>query len=211
MRGARRALACAVLCTVMVVGVAAAQDARLDRLTPETRALVVPILDSARAAGLPTDPLIDRALEGTSKGASSALIASVLRRVAAELGRARDALGSGADAAELAAAADALRAGATPGVLVRLRDGLAGRRLTVPLGVTADLIARGVPADTAAALLIARARSARDAELLAFERSVARDIALGAAPTTAATTSALDLLNNIPAEGGASGPVKHKP
>lgn len=211
MRAAYRALVSAAVLSVLVAGVAAAQDARLERLTPETRALVVPILDSVRAAGLPTDPLIDRALEGTSKGASPTLIAAVLRRVASELGSARGVLGPAATPAELAAAADALRAGATPALLVRLRDALGGRRLTVPLGVTADLIARGVPADTAAALLIARARSAHDAELLAFERNVARDIALGASPTAAATTSLLNATSNIPGEGGTRGPARHKP
>ncbi len=210
MRSAFRTLACAVVLGVVTAGAAAAQDARLERLTPETRALVVPILDSVRAAGLPTDPLIDRALEGTSKGAAPELIATVLRRVAVDLSRARDALGAGADGAELAAAADALRAGATPALLVRLRDALGGRRLTVPLGVTADLIARGVPADTAAILLIARARSARDAELLAFERTVARDIALGATPIAAATSGVVGASAGIPGEA-APGPLRHKP
>lgn len=162
------------------------QDPRLDRLSPDARPLVASLLDSARAAGLPAEPLVDRALEGASKRAPVLLIAAAVRRLAADLGRAREALGPGAAPTELTAGADALRAGAPLDVLVRLRDALGVRRLAVPLGVTADLTARGVPADTAASLVIALAREVGDAELLAFQRDVERDIALGVAPLAAA-------------------------
>ena len=163
----------------------AQQDQRLDRLAPETRALVVPVMDSARAAGLPTHPLVERALEGTSKHAAPELIVAVVRRLVSDLARAREALGPDAGPEDLAAGADALRAGATPGVLQRLVRALGPGRLGVPLAVLADLTARGVPADTAATLTIARARSTSDADLLALERDVERDIALGATPLTA--------------------------
>jgi len=163
-----------------------AQDPRLDRLTADARTLVAPIIDSAGAAGLPAEPLVNRALEGASKGAPAPLIATAVRRLAADLGRSRDVLGPAAGAAELAAAADALRAGASPEVLRRLRDALGSRRLAVPLGVTADLTSRGVPADTAATLVITLARSVEDAQLLALQREVERDIALGAPPLAAA-------------------------
>lgn len=163
-----------------------AQDPRLDRLAPEARAPVTSLIDSARAAGLPAEPLVNRALEGTSKHAAAPLITAAVRRLAADLGRAREALGPAAGAAELVAAADALRAGASPSVLRRLRDALGPRHLAVPLGITADLTARGVPADTAATLVITLARSVADAELLALQREVERDIALGAPPIAAA-------------------------
>ena len=85
----------------------------------------------------------------------------------------------------LAAGPDALHAGAAPAVLQRLARALGRGRLAVPLAVTADLTARGVPADSAATLTLARARSTSDADLLALERDVERDIALGANPLTA--------------------------
>lgn len=163
-----------------------AQDPRLDRLAPDARAVVTHVVDSARTAGLPVEPLVDRALEGASKGAPAPLIAAAVRRLAADLGRARDVLGTATGPAELAAAADALRAGAPPDVILRLRNALGARRLAVPLGVTADLTARGVPADTAAALVITIARSVADADLLALQRDVERDIALGTPPLAAA-------------------------
>ena len=196
---------------------ASAQDVRLDRLAPDARAQVSGVIDSARAAGLPADPLVNRALEGASKGAPAPLIVQAVRRLAADLGRAREALGPTAGTVELAAAADALRAGASPGVLRRLRDALGVRRLAVPLGVTADLTSRGVPPDTAATLVITLARSVEDAQLLALEREVERDIALGAPPLAAAAgrlaTGDAYTLSAPTTVGGTPGtpPVRRKP
>lgn len=201
----------------LLAGAAYGQDARLDRLAPEARSLVAGVIDSARGAGLPADPLVNRALEGASKGAAAPLIAQAVRRLAAELGRAREALGPTAGTVELAAAADALRAGASPGVLQRLRDALGLRRLAVPLGVTADLTSRGVPADTAATLVITLARSVEDAQLLALERDVERDIALGAPPLAAASgrlaTDAIMVNSPGPTQGGSANPspARRKP
>ncbi|HWP36439.1 MAG TPA: hypothetical protein VNL18_02685 [Gemmatimonadales bacterium] len=166
---------------------ARAQDPRLERLPAEARASVSPVIDSARAIGLPTEPLVDRALEGASKNAPAPLIVQAVRRLAADMGRARDVLGRAAGQAELEAAVDALRAGAPPDVLVRLRDALGLRQLAVPLGVTADLTLLGVPADSAASLVIALARSVADSDLLALQRDVERSVALGAAPLAAAS------------------------
>jgi hypothetical protein len=53
------------------------------------------------------------------------------------------------------------------------------------LAVLADLIASGVPADSAAAALLVLAPTARDADLVEFRRAVERDIALGAPPAAA--------------------------
>jgi hypothetical protein len=51
----------------------------------------------------------------------------------------------------------------------------------------ADLVARGVPADTAATSVLALVRSGvRDADLVAFRQSVERDISLGAPAGAAA-------------------------
>ncbi len=165
---------------------AAAQDPRLERLDAGTRPLVAALLDSARAAGLPAEPLVQRALEGTIKGAPGDRIVAAVRRLAADLGRARDALGPAASPPELEAGAAALRAGAAPAVLTELRR-TRRQPLTVPLAVLADLVASGVPADSAATAVLALAPSARDADLVEFRRAVERDIALGAPPAAAAS------------------------
>src|SRR5438093_11102579 len=164
-------------------------DPRLARLDTAARCLVAVAIDSARAAGLPTEPLVQRALEGATKDAPGTLIVSAVQRLAADLGRARAALGASATSPELEAGAAALRAGASPAVLAQLRR---SRRqtITVPLAVLTDLVASGVPVDSAAAAVLALPASTRDADLIDLRRAVERDIALGAAPT-AATAAAM--------------------
>ena len=188
-----------LLAAMLVAGRAAGQqtDPRLERLDAATRPAVAALVDSAGRALLPTEPLVQRALEGATKRASGELIVAAVRRFAVELGHARDALGSTASPAELSAGAAALRAGASPIVLARLRQ---ARRepLTMPLAVLADLVASGVPVDSAAAAVLALAARARDADLVEFRCAVERDIALGAPPAaaTAAAATAADMRVN---------------
>jgi hypothetical protein len=177
-------LGCLIALTFAARG--SAQDPRLARLDAETRAAVAAILDSASAAGLPQEPLIDRALEGATKGAPGPIIIGAVRRLAADLGRARAVLRADATPAELEAAAAALRSGATPAAIARLRAERGDRALTVPLAVLADLVASGVPPDTAARAVVALAEQGDD-RLVAFRQAVDRDIALGAPPATAAS------------------------
>ena len=188
----RHAINCGVLALLsggLLVARATAQgtDPRLERLDQATRPVVVALVDSARAAGLPVNPLVERALEGATKGAPGEVIAGAVRRLASDLGRARAALGSGASAAELYAGASALRAGASPDVLSRLRGARGHQSVTMALAVLTDLVARGVPVDTAATVVLALAATARDDELLEFRRAVERDIAIGAPPAAAAS------------------------
>ena len=166
---------------------AAAQDPRLERLEPGARPLVAAVIDSARALGLPTEALVQRALEGATKRAPGALIVVAVRSLAADLSRARDPLGLGSSPAELEAGAAALRAGAGPALLGELRRARGGRSLAVPLAVLTDLVASGVPADSAGAAVLALASRSRDADLVEFRRAVERDIALGAPPAAAAS------------------------
>jgi hypothetical protein len=174
----------------------AAQEPRLERLDSAARAPVASLLDSARAAGLPAEPLIQRALEGTTKGAPADRVVAAVRRLAADLGRAREALGLSTAPLELEAGAAALRAGASPAVLTQLRRAR-HQPLMVPLAVLADLVASGVPPDSAAAAVLVLAGSVRDADLVEFRRAVERDIALGASPAGAATGVARDAASGV--------------
>ena len=61
-----------VAALLMALQVSTSRDPRLGRLDPDTRAGVSAVVDSARAVGLPTEPLIQRALEGATKGAGCA-------------------------------------------------------------------------------------------------------------------------------------------
>ena len=58
-----------IIAALLIAFQVTAQDPRLERLDPETRALVGTVIDSAHGAGLPSEPLVQRALEGATKGA----------------------------------------------------------------------------------------------------------------------------------------------
>lgn len=173
-----------ILAALLLLTQVTAQDPRLDRLDPAARSAVAAVVDSAHNVGLPVEPIIQRALEGATKGAPPARIVAAVRRLAVDLGTARTALGTSASEPELEAAVAALRAGATPDALVRLRE-VRRPPLTIALSVLADLVASGVPADSATAAVLALAPKARDADLVEFRRAVERDIALGAPPAAA--------------------------
>jgi hypothetical protein len=161
------------------------RDPRLTRLPDQARLPVEAVVDQARAAGLPTEPLVDRALEGAAKAAPPAAIVTAVSRLRDELVTVRGVWGEGVSAAELSAGASAIRVGATAQDLARLRRLRPGQPLTVAAAVLADLVSAGVPADTAVAAVLALAGDAADADYLAFRRNVQRDIALGASPAAA--------------------------
>jgi hypothetical protein len=174
-------------CSLLLAGLTAPSLARAQverlagRVDEATRATVASVVDSARAAGVPAEPLVNKALEGASKGADGARIAAAVRALAADIGRARAALGPAATDPELVAGGAAVRAGVKPAFLQSLRGRYPRESLMVPLAVMADLVARGVPADTAAESVVALMREGvRDADLVAFRQNVERDIALGA-------------------------------
>lgn len=140
-----RALVLAAL-AALLAGSLEAQEPRLRaRLDPGTAARVERLVDSARALALPAEPLVLKALEGESKGAPPERIVAAVRALLDGLGRARESLGPRSTHDELVAGALWLRAGGEPGELARLRERGLGRRLAVPLVVSADLVARGWP------------------------------------------------------------------
>ena len=202
-RLARAALAALAL-AMLVAGPAAAQETgrtperRLDgRLDEATRLSVVAQVDSARRAGLPVDPLVERALEGASKRATGrpvtgADIVAAVHRLRQALGTARTALGTRASTAELAAGASALQANVGVSTIAALRRARPEGSLTVPLSVLTDLVAIGVPADTAARTVVALART-QDVVLLGYQRDVERDVGVGALPAVAASVRAAGL------------------
>jgi hypothetical protein len=180
--------------TAALIGVPAAwaQDPRLEgRLDPATRASVTSLLDSARAAGLPTEPIVDKVLEGMTKRASPDRIVAAVRTLATDLAVARTALGPSASDDDVVAGASALRAGASGETLARIKGVRGKAALSVPLAVLSDLVARGVPVDTAASVIVHLAQvGATDADFTGLERGVARDIGAGAPPGAAAAIRA---------------------
>src|SRR5687768_15152824 len=164
----------AVLLLLLLPVPVTAQDARLaERLDSSTAAAIQRIVDSAGRAGLPTEPLVQKALEGSTLGAPGDRIEAAVAALHGQLGRARDALGGRAEEAELTAAAGALRAGLPPSALRRLQALRSGRPLVVPIAVLTDLVAEGVPPEEATRSVLALARDGRpDDEFVALRREV---------------------------------------
>ncbi len=106
-------------------------------------------LDLAIENGLPTAPLINRALEGAARRASGAKILQVVRDHMAAMAHARDVLGAKSSADELDAGASALRAGIDMRTLASIRDTRPAGSAVIPLTVLTDIVRRGVPEPTA--------------------------------------------------------------
>lgn len=163
----------AILAAVLAAPLAA-QDARIrERLDPTTAASVDSVMQAASRAGLPTEPLVQLALEGQSKGAPGPRIVAAVGRLADGMASARTALGDGASNGELSAGALWLRSGGSVEDLTRFRRAAGQRSLALPLSVGADLLKLGWPGDQAGpalqSLLDARVS---DRELMSFSNRV---------------------------------------
>jgi len=150
----------------------AAQDPRLQaRLDPGTRAGVQAVIDSAAGEGLPAEPLIQKALEGRSKGASGERIVQAVSTLAASMREVRAILGAESTGQELLAGVAALRAGAPREALRTLRALRSSRGVAIPLSVLADLVADGMQVDAASTSVLDLARErASDQEYLQLRR-----------------------------------------
>lgn len=164
-----------------------AQDARLaQRLDPGTAAAIAAAVDSAAAAGLPTEPLIQRALQGAAKRVDRRRIVSAVRSLGVELRDARSALGARSTEAEIIAGAASLHAGVAAADVTRVRSSRGTESATVALATLSDLISRGVPVNAALdAILSLSQRRVDDGAFVALSRDVARDIAEGVPPAAA--------------------------
>jgi len=169
-------------------------DARLARLDSATRVAIVALVDSARRQRLPTEPLVDKALEGEKKGADGGRIVTAVRGLSVDLRAARGSLGSGASTDEITAGANAIHAGFPMRDLARLRvaaQHARRARVTLPLTVATDLVARGVPVAVASDIVLSLARAGlRDPDFTMFQRNVRLDIEHGADASAAAQTRA---------------------
>lgn len=180
-------------------------ESRFDSLTANT---LRGLFEDARDMGLPTRPLINRALEGAARRMSSERILRAVREFAAALNSARESLGPGSTPDELAAGAAALRAGLDEATLQSVRRSNPRGSTEIALVVLTDLVSRGVPRPNAReavnalsplpkgdeALLGLQALVAKNAQrgpgmaLEALNRYVRGTIPAGASPSTPATT-----------------------
>jgi len=158
----------------------------LSRLDPNTRFVVEVIIDSARVAGVPTRPLVLKALQGAAYHADNKhIIAAVVSVFHAELD-VRVALGSALTESEWASAVSALQSGVPLEALAKFRGDRSGKPLTRALVVLTDLIQKGVPVpEASSAIMQLWQRGAGDGDFYGLWKNVEQDILSGQNPGTA--------------------------
>jgi hypothetical protein len=183
-------------------GSADAQDPRIgNRLDAPTRKALTALVDSAKAQGIPVEPLMEKVYQGLAMGADGARIVTAVRSLTVEMANAQRELGTVATADELKAAASAVHAGVPPVELGKMKKQSGLRRsLTLPFTVLADIVSRGVPVQTAVnAIRSLVGAGARDRDISEFQRNVQVDVEKGAQPQAAAETRAKGAVTTTPA------------
>ena len=191
----------------------AAQDPDpLLRLEPTTRFVIEVIVDSARVAGVPTRPLILKALEGASKRAENRKIIAAVRLVFHTELEVRVALGSSLTESEWAAAGSALQSGVPLEVLAKFRGDRTGKPLTRAMVVLTDLIQRGVPIGEASSAIVQLwQRGAADGDFYGLWKNVDQDILSGQNPGTALQQRMREVPVRAPPPGSKLPPAPQEP
>lgn len=177
-----------------------AQDvsARLaGRVSPEVAALVHQLATSAGARGLPVDPLIQKAIEGSAKGVPADRIAAALRTLASQLDVAAVALSRAGparpDTDAIAAGAFALNAGLSDANVTALaRVSRPGHTEATTLRVAGTLAAIGVPAAQTVELVTQVIEAGGEsADVLALPAQVTAGVSRGRGVTAAQAAEGL--------------------
>lgn len=184
---------------------AAQEAAGMDRVRTsfpgEAADEIARIVADAEAEGLPTAPVVAKALEGAAKGVPADRVVSAVSAYADRLQRASGLLPEGAPTDGIVSASDALRRGATPDAVrdVGARAGDASPEALVVLG---DLAEAGVPVDQAVEVVTeALAQGRRGQGLLAMPAAVRRLTRQGTPPGQAARAVAMTLAGKGPPSG----------
>lgn len=180
-------------------GVSATAHRRLAQaLDAPTYRAVTMVFDSARARGIPVEPLVNRVFQAMLHKTPDARIRDAVSTLADRLVVSRAALGPASTDAELSAGANALAVGVPRETLAEIRAVSAGRPVTVPLGVLTELVARRVTVGNASKMVVALLRNGATAsQLVSLNDDVKRDVDAGIAPGAAfdvRTRSALGTL-----------------
>ena len=147
-------------------------------LDSATAAAITSEIMRARDRGIPVEPLIAKAREGTEKRARGALIRTAVAKLAERLDSARVALGAGSATNELVAGAEALRAGAGSSSLRSVRAATT-KSVAAPLGTLAQLVLSGVAPPRAVEMIVGLLRRNAAEAVLALGNQVEKDVAAG--------------------------------
>jgi hypothetical protein len=182
------------LALVLAAAPLAAQSVEA-RLAGRVPAAAVPLVDSlvarAVAESLPSEPLVQKALEGGAKGMPVDRLVNGVRRSLVQLRDARAILTravpdrAGADG-DLAAVSAALGRGLSPPVIERLLAALPAEPPGPVLHAAADLAGHGFPPDAAADLLVTAAGAGlRGVRLLDVATAASQELQRGRTPAEA--------------------------
>jgi len=194
--------------------VAASPLAGQQRFTGRIATVVESLGVAAAARGLPVDPVIEKAIEGSAKGIPAERVTTALRVVVDQLDTAAASLRTGGisgDTIAIAAGEFAITAGLHGRDITELaRTGRPAADVTVGLRVAGTLAALGVPPVESVKLVSAELRLGRPpADLLALPGRVETEVAHGATPAQAAaglTRAAAGQAGGQGAPGGPAGP-----
>lgn len=182
------------------------------RFDSSTAVTLRALLDTAIARGLPTTPLVNRALEGSARRVVGSRIIIAVRAHLAAMTNAQRVLGVRSTAAQLDAAAEAMKAGVDGGTLHQLHEARPGNSIIKPLVVLTDILGRGIPFATAnhAVLTLARLPGSDD-HLDTLQSLVAKNVTRGG-PTMAVEALNRYLRETLAANAARppNGPVIHQ-
>ncbi|HXO85873.1 MAG TPA: hypothetical protein VN803_10175 [Gemmatimonadales bacterium] len=168
-------------------------DRLAGRVPPDIAALATELATDAAGRGLPIDPIIQKAIEGSAKRVPAERVGAAMRLVVTQLDAAAGGLRDGnaalsADTVAIAAGAFALTAGLSGRDIATLaRSGSPPAEVIVGLRVAGTLVALGVPASETMTLVTGTLQAGRPAgELLALPGRVQAEVAKGVTPAQAA-------------------------
>lgn len=163
------------------------------RVPPDVGAAVESLGTDAAARGLPIDPLIQKAIEGSAKRVPPERVIAAVQLVVMQLDTAAAALRAGgmiSDTLAIAAGAFAINAGMDARDITNLilrGGGQTAVNVRLELNVAGTLVAMGVPSAEAANLVSASVQSDSPAtKLLSLPSRVQGEVARGATPAQAA-------------------------
>lgn len=195
-----RLLALALLAGVSAVPVFAQGTSVLPIADAKSRQAVERVIASAEAKGLPTQPLVAKAMEGVTKRATGERIRVAVDSLAKRLEQARALLAPSPSTAEIMSGADALAVKVPGPMLKKIRASWPRTQSVVmPLDVLTELVARGIDADQALKQITTlMARGATPAHIAGLGASVQSDVAAGLAPDAALEVRARGVMSLLP-------------
>ncbi len=201
-----RTLVALALASAVTAPASAQGPAALPIADAKARVAVEREIARAQAKGLPTQPLIAKAMEGVTKQASGDQIRSAVASQARRLEQARTFLAPSTSVQELTSGADALQVGVPGPMLKQLRAAWpVERSVAMPLDVLTELVARGIPAKSALEQITAlMARGATPTQIASLGMSVQADVAAGLAPDAALEVRARGVMSLLPSPAAAA-------